>query len=141
MLRPTRPAGAGRPPERVLAQQRQELTLPGDLDQMDRIEDVAQEGPRRVEVGGGAKTLGEASLGRSSSSWSGSRSGFTSRCSSPGVLGGLVVLVGAAAMRRSRDFLIEEHEARADSSTIFRNFGEMVESENYVQPELDFDLG
>jgi hypothetical protein len=43
--------------------------------------------------------------------------------------------------RRSRISSSREHEALADSSTIVPNFGEMVESENYVPPELNLDLG
>lgn len=38
-----------------------------------------------------------------------------------------------------RDFLVEEHEALTDQSTLFDNFDEMVGSDDYVPPAVSWD--
>ena len=46
---------------------------------------------------------------------------------------------GKRAGLNKRDFIRAEHDALTDSSTIFANVDEMIESDEYVQPKFDFD--
>ena len=45
--------------------------------------------------------------------------------------------LGKRAGKTREQFLVDEHEALADASSMFANWRQMATSETYVQPELD----